>query len=266
MENFEKIHQEIKIKEIITRLIIVIGIICLIAFFIFSWKKYKSTLDENNLYQRLQDSIKTYINDKGQLVSQIEILQANSTRSLLNLKTKDETINWLQQEVKNNKEKIKSGGSISVIGTQVSFTGINGTIVTFDSSIPVKKGDTLYMYPIYSSKSKDSTWINYNINANKDTTILNLKVNNKYSVLIGSTNLNRKERKEKGINWFNRKIPIVEVTNQNPYDNTKTLRAFEVKDTRKSRLGLGLGVGVGVTPKGFQPYLGIGLQYTVIKF
>jgi len=190
------------------------------------------------------------------MVSQIELLQASKVSTLLELKTKDETIKWLQQEVKDNKDKIKNGGSISVIGTQISFTGSNGTIITFDASSPVKSGDTLKLYPVYSSSSKDTTWVKYNVKANKDSIVIDLSVKNKYSVVIGEV---------KGEKWYSKRKPVVEVTNQNPYDKIKSLRTFEVKDTRKSRLSIGVGVGVGVTPKGILPSINLGLNYALFK-
>lgn len=237
--------------------IMVLGIIFLIIFIILliQFKGCKSIKEDNTMYQHLEDSIKTYKNKYGDLVSSTSLLQASSTKQLLDLKSKDETILWLQSEVSKNKDKVKDGGSISVIGTEVYFKGANGTVVSFNTQ-PVKIGDTVYYYPTYDSKSKDTTWVNYQIKANKDSIHLDLKVKNKYSVVIGS------EREK----WYKKRKPIVQVSNQNPYDKVKSLKAFEVKDTRSNRFGLGLSVGVGVSPKGVLPYFGIGLNYNLIKF
>lgn len=248
-------------KQTIVSIIIVFIIIIILGLI---KQCNKPVVESNEMYEHLQDSITTYKNKYGESVAVIQVLQASNTSTLLELKTKDETILWLQKEVKDAHDKIKSGGSISIVGTEILFTGKNGTTITFDTSKPPIMDDdedasfnkTVYLYPEYSSTSKDTTWIKYSIKANKDTTTLDLSVKNKYSVLIGS-------KRDK---WYKPKYPIVEVTTKNPYDKVKTLRAFEVKDNQKTRLGLGLSVGWGVNPKGIQPYLGIGLNYTLIKF
>lgn len=242
-----------KIKQILIR----IGLMILFVLFILgmvSLRKCRNLEEKTTIYNHLNDSTTYYKNKYGNEVARNTVLEASNVNTFLAIKSKDETIKWLQKEVKDNKAKIKDGGSISVIGTEVYFTGSNGTIVAFDTK-PVKIGDTVYYYPTYKSNSKDTTWVDYNITANKDSTHVDFKVKNKYSVVIGET-------RDK---WYKKKYPIVEVTNKNPYDKIKTLKAFEVKDSRSNRLGLGIGVGVGVTPKGIQPCFNIGLQYNFVK-
>lgn len=243
-----------KIKKSFIELIIVI---VFFISFIIGLKYCKKPIKESNtIYSHLEDTIKKYKNKNGELVSSISLLQASNVNTLLEIKSKDKTIQWLQSEVLLNKDKIKNGGSVSVVGTEVIFTGTNGTVINSNPSKPIKIGDTLYVFPEYLSFSKDSTWIKYKIVANKDSTNLDLKVTNKYSVIIG-------EKRDK---WYSKKYPVVEVTNKNPYDNIKTLRAFEVKNNQKTRLGLGLSAGWGVSPKSIQPYIGVGINYTLIKF
>lgn len=235
---------------------LLVGIlIALIAIIFASLKscENRKLQEENNLLEGLQDTIRTMRNKDGTQTTIISMLQATSTKAFLDIKTKDETILWLQREVEKEKKKIKGGGGIVVIGGSTTFTGTStNTIVAFN---PVINGDTVYQYPTYKTinDGKDTLWVKYTIVASKDKTTLDLKVINKYKVVIGT------ER----VSLFKRKS-IVEVTNLNPYTSTETLRAFEVKDNRKTRISLGVQGGYGFTLKGLSPYVGLGVNYRLL--
>ena len=84
----------------------------------------------------------------------------------------------------------------------------------------------------------------------KDTLGFKLKIKNDYTFIFG---------KEKG-------VPFVELTNHNPYTETKTMRAFNVDPAKKTgRFGLQLQTGIGYTGK-IQPYIGVGVGYTIWRF
>lgn len=201
----------------------------------------------------LNNTIKKVKEKNGTISSITNVIQDNNTKTLLALKANDSTIKYLQDEIRRNKNMLKDiGSSIAVIISSTTFSESNSSIISKIDSI--KKGNTIYYYPTYTSKSKDTTWINYDIVADKDNVDLKLKVKNKYSVIIGT---------EK-ISFFKRNT-VVKVNNQNPYTDVKELKAFQIKDERKiNRIGLGLQVGYGITLKGFSAYVGFGINFKII--
>lgn len=229
---------------------IVFGIVILIGF-LKDCKGNKLEI-ENNLYKgMLQDTLKKYKDKEGNQVAQIALLTDLNSNQFLKIKSKDAIIIELQQAVKEEKNKIKNGGSVTVINSSTNFTGTTTTTIT--STNPVINGDTIRLYPVYETRSKDTLWIKYVIKSSKDSTNLDLQVKNKYKVVIGSVK----------DGWFKRK-PIAEVTNYNPYTDTKSMRAFEVKDTRKNRISLGLQGGYGITLRGLSPYVGLGINFRLL--
>lgn len=246
----EKHGQNNMRKEIKT---LVIGSIIAIVIVMLGIKscEVRGLERENKLYKDIQDTIIKLKGKDGNQVSQIALLTDASTKLFLKVKSRDGTIIELQQALKDEKSKVKNGGSVTIINSSTNFTGTStSTIISLN---PVINGDTVRLFPVYESINKDTLWIKYLIKASKDTTTLDLQVKGKYKVVIGSIK----------DGWFKHK-PIVEVTNYNPYTDTKSLRAFEVKDNRKNRISLGLQGGYGITLKGLSPYIGMGFNYKIL--
>lgn len=201
----------------------------------------------------LNNTIKKVKEKNGTISSITNVIQDNNTKTLLALKANDSTIKYLQDEIRRNKNMLKDiGSSIAVIISSTTFSESNSSIISKIDSI--KKGNTVYYYPTYTSKSKDTTWINYDIVADKDNVDLKLKVKNKYSVIIGIEKIS-----------FFKRTTVVKVNNQNPYTDVKELKAFQIKDERKiRRIGLGFQVGYGITLKGISPYAGFGINFKIL--
>lgn len=58
---------------------------------------------------------------------------------------------------------------------------------------------------------------------------------------------------------------ILQGANQNPNARITGIDYIEVKQ-KPARFGVGPHLGVGITPAGLQPYLGVGVHYSLIKF
>lgn len=229
----------------------IITLIVLILFIWFHSCKEKQLIEEKDLYKSiLEDTLRKVRNKDNSQTSTIEILQGYNTSAFLALKDQEGIIKELQNEVKRNKEKIRNGGSVAVIESETSYTN-----TIRNDSISRTSYDTCN--PIYYSSNKDTIWIKYSTISSIDSTSLNLKVKNKYTVVIGSERYGFLNLKKK---------PIVEVTNINPYTDTKSLRAFEIKNNRKNNFNLGIKGGYGLTLKGIGPYLGIGFGYTLLSW
>lgn len=223
---------------------IIVGII-IISLFLRGCKEDKFKQDNKMLISLLQDSIQRTRNKDGSQTAKISLLQNRNTNLLLSLSTKDSTIKWLQEEVKKAKSLIKKGGSVTVIESGTTFTGVATTTVFANTKDSCN--------PIYKAQNKDTTWVKWSTISTKDSTSIKISTRDKYSVVIGS---------EK-VRLFKRK-PIVDVTSMNPYSTIKNMRAFEIKDTRVNRFGVGIQAGYGITLKGLSPYLGIGLNFKIL--
>lgn len=233
---------EVKNKIVILLCTVIIVVIMLLYLRECENGKIK---EEVNLLKSTSDTLVTKKNKDGSETSSISLLQASNLKLLLQLETKDQTILWLQKEVESERSKIKNGGSVTVLQGTTDYTGTASTTIQ-----PIMNGDSLLEY---ISQDSDTTWIKWRTIANKNKTTLDLTIKDKYKVVIGS---------EK-VGLFKRK-PVVEVTSYNPYSGVKSMRAFEVKDTRKNRLSLGLQFGYGITKSGLGPYLGFGIGFKIL--
>ena len=172
----------------------------------------------------------------------ITTLETKDAKSFVDLKIRDSEIIILQQTVKDYAKKLKAGSSV--------------TNTTTETTVIKTIRDTMYfakptdVYPTYKSTFEDK-WIKYSTIANSDSTHLNLKVTNEYSVIVG---------KDKG-------KPFVDVINKNPYSTTTKLRTFQVSIPSPKKFGIGISIGAGIS-KDLKPapYIGVGLNYNLIRF
>lgn len=202
--------------------------------------------ENNSIFQQvLQDSLVKIRNTNGSLTAKVNLLVDKDIKNILSIKSQDQIIKTLQDEIKKNKKIISKGGSVTVFSTTTTYTSQlhNDSIVNSNGNDSISNCTCTY----YSS-SIDSTWVVYKITSKRDSTKLSLRIKNEYSVVIGS---------EK-INLFKRK-PVAFVTTKNPYDDIKSMKAFEVEDTRKRLVNISIQAGYGITLKGMSPYVGIGM-------
>lgn len=228
-------------KKILT----IIGLIMVIALLMWlKGCKEHNLQEENNLLKAANDTlIKKRNRQDSSQTAKISLLTASNIKMLLNLSSKDETIQQLQYVIKEYKGKLKDGGSVTVFTTQTTFTSTAASTI-----IPNGKDSCGTV-----TAKKDNKWIKWRVLANRDSVHLDLSVKNAYHVVIGTD--------RSGFLGLKRK-PFVEVKSLNPFTDIQTMRAAEVKDTRKRWLTVGAQVGFGFTLKGIGPYAGIGLNAT----
>lgn len=225
----------------------------------------------------MSDSLKLYKNKDSDNVATISILKSFSASDFSEINFKDSQINELQKIVNYYKDKLKVvGSSVTIAQTETKFRNKIKTPfpLTYDSigviyhahdstylsygnnsivisGVPAKRyvlireGDNLYHI-----KYKNE-WINYDMGIGVDSTSFDLKVTNKYATIL---------KYDKG-------KPYVDVINYNPYSETTVLRSYLVSIPKSKNWGVGFSVGVGIstnlTPK---PYIGIGVNYNILKF
>lgn len=236
-------------------IILIISLLLIMGVLLYLWRNsVEKGKEKDNLYSAIQDTLVSTRNKLGQQVSQIALIQQSSDKNFLALKTKDSTIITLQNEIKTNKNKLSTSGSITDIYSQTKgkFTGKTDSILVHDT---VKINGVNYIYPEYKAHIVKDKWITADIISNKDSTTFSPIINNQYSVLISGTNKN----------------PFVQVTNMNPYTTTSSLRAYQVINSlREKSWGLGFQIGYGIgKDKGViitTPYIGIGISKNLLRW
>lgn len=202
------------------------------------------------LVNSLNDSMRIYKQKDSSELATISVLQTNKASDFLKINSKDSQIVALQDLVKQYKNKLKPGSSVTIGETTTTVHSTTPTVDTITVTKTKIISDSGSCNPEYFT-SKKNQWITYNILANKDSTHLDLLVVNKYAAIIG----------------YNKKKPFADVINYNPYSTTKVLRTYEVSMPPPKRIGVGIIVGVGVTSNfTLGPVVGIGLSYNIINF
>ena len=227
-------------KDKIYLIVILIGI-----FFIYLTQCRKEPIKEAvDNYEKLNDSTTYYKNKYNQIVATNSVLETTNAANFLTIQTNNIQIIELQNLVKKYKKELNSSGSAASIGTESTVTQNTPTQVVLDSNKQTN---------IYKSSYTDK-WINYTINAAIDSIKLDLTLTDQFSCVIG----------EKRPQWFRKKVTFVDVITDNPYTKIKSVRALKVEQ-KQSRLGIGLQVGYGITLFKLEPYVGVGLQYNILK-
>lgn len=196
-------------------------ILSFIILFIFSGFLVLKIQDLNrerkeslNLINALGDTIKIWKDKDGLNRSKISVLESYRTQDFLTLQTKDRQILELQKRVKEYKDKLKEGSSVTIIKGETVYD----TIYETKDSIREILGEISIIDTV------DNKWITSVFGFNKDSTIYSLKVRNNYTVVIG-------EEKQ---GFLKPRKPFAEVINENPYSVTDTLRTYRVSTNTSS--------------------------------
>lgn len=234
------------------RVVFIAILVVIIAILYFTNISYQKEAKENaNLVISLNDTLKTWKDKDSLSHTKIQIIETERTKDFLSLQSKDEEIIKLQKTVKQYEKQIKNQGSVT------NFTS-ETKIITKDSLVTDSVCGKCSFY-----FSNSNPW--YSVDAsvyptetpNQLSLSLDLKVKNEYSVIVGE--------EKQGL--FKKPKPFVEVLNHNPYSETESLRTYQVSNkVRVKRFGIGPNISVGFNDKGFSWFIGIGLQYNLIRF
>lgn len=159
------------------------------------------------MYEASLDSLTTFKNQKGELVSRIATITSSNTKLFSELKSKDSTITELQRLVKDYKKELKDGGSAGVIYIKGEKEIIAKTIVDTIT------GD-------YNSNFNLDNWIWGDVFMNRDTTILNINTKEKVSFVIG--------KEKTGFLGLGKPKYFSDVKLENPYNTVTEYRTYSV--------------------------------------
>lgn len=226
---------------------IALAFLVVIGLSIYSgYRQAKKDREKVEMYNNLQDSLKTFKNKNGQLVNKISVLESSNSKYFLDLKTKDSTVLKLQELVKTYKKKLNNpGGTAIVIERETKI----------DTFIKKEVEFVEIQGKIYLKDTLKNKWITNIYERRGDSSIWNLQTRDDLSIAI----VEDKGRK------------YAEVTNHNPYSNTKNLRLWQFSESEKKKKNWGIGIqagyGISASPGiKVSPYIGVGISWNPITF
>ena len=242
---------EEEIKEfdlIVTKIKITFGIILGIILLAFITYKCNNDSNQSKTEQTiLNDNQKTF-RDKNSLNHTTNNVIEGKVKDFIDLQVKDRQIIELQELVKKYKKQLSNKGNATNFTSETKYDTIYETKI---------KRDTIILSKNTIMDSIHNKWINTTFGFDKGNTVFTLKLKNEYSVIIG----------EESQGWFKSKKTFVEVINKNPYSETVQLKTYQVQTKSIRKIGIGLGVYYGIGSNfQFQPFIGIGIQYNLIRF
>jgi acyl carrier protein len=237
---------DFKLKNLLPYLLIVF----LGSWFLRNAEKSKDDLGQrDSVIEALNSELITWKDENNLQKAKIKVIEAEKASLFLDLKVRDTLIKDLQIEVKRNKDKIKDKGSVTIFNT----------VTEFDTIIKVVRVDGTKVYDTQScvfSQTINTEFLDatYGLDST-DHAFLTLKTYDKYSLVIGE---------EKA--GFLKKKTYAEITNHNPFTQTKTLKTYQTQQKKKHfSVGPNISLGLG-NDLVIRPYVGFGVQYSMFEF
>lgn len=242
-------------KDLIFGGVIVILLGVTILLFSLLSEKSSDYKEQVELYNSITDTVKFYKNKDSLNVAKIQVMQTDKESDFLKIKNLTGTNLELQNLIKDKDKKIKDLNTALIhkdetvyIDTLRMYYPIGGDTIIFSQSVLL---DTI-----------NNKWINAKYGFNKGLSYLDLKVYNEYQITIGY----------EGGNLFKKGTPYGIVTNMNPYTSTKDMRVYQVSVPKQKRMGISFQTGFGGVYDmknnniSYGPYVGLGLNYNIIKW
>ncbi len=194
----------------------------------------------NKAYSHLSDTLVKTRNALNQEVAKTGVIQTESAKAFLSLKSKDAEVLRLQKLVGQEQGKGRDV-QLALNVTTTSYYKLKDStqnLVAYDSSKMYPK-ETVTMWPIYEHIIKDSLkWIQGTIKLGRKVFSAELEFKNDYSISVG----------EESKGWFE-KQPYAEIVNHNPYTGTDAMKVYQKKlvpnKAVKSSLITGIAVFIG---------------------
>lgn len=243
-------------KKYANKNLLIVTLLVVIGILLYMWNNSRAKIrEQTDLVESLNANLETWKDKDSLNHARIQVIETARTKDFLAIQTNDSLVKELQNTVQDFKKYLKKQGSVTVIKTETGINTVAETKVTPKNTI--KNNGQNHVFPEYKSNFDLNGWVKGTTIANKDSTVIDLKIKNDYSVIIG--------QESQGL--FKRPRPFVEVINKNPYTETEALRTYEVSTPRQKKFGIGPVVGAGFGANGqFQGFIGIGVQYNLIKF
>lgn len=235
------------------KIILYIAIIVLVFLLYKQCNKTSTESEQIILIDALNDSLKISKHNDSTQTATITTLKTESVNDFTRLVTKNIEIENLQTQVKEYKNKLKAGSSVSTGNIETIIHHEDTTLITKSDTVYISTGvdsnSFVYIYPEYSD-SLVNKWITYHSKMNRFKSVFDLKINNDFSVIVGS--------------YKNK--PFADLITENPYSSTKSFRTYQVSMPKVKRWGIGPYIGVGLTSDfKIKPSGGLSIQYAIIR-
>lgn len=242
-------------KDLIFGGVIVILLGVTILLFSLLSEKRSDYKEQVELYNSITDTVKFYKNKDSLNVTKIQVMQTDKESDFLKIKNLTGTNLELQNLIRNKDKEIKDLNTALIHKNETVY------IDTLRMYYPVG-GDTIIFSQSVLLDTINNKWINAKYGFNKGLSYLDLKVYNEYQITIGY----------EGGNLFKKGTPYGVVTNMNPYTSTKDMRVYQVSVPKQKRMGISFQTGFGGVYDmknsniSYGPYIGLGLNYNIIKW
>lgn len=241
-----------KIKYILGGAIVVLIGLTMSLLFLYG-KERANYKEQANLYNAINGELQTWKDKDSLNNAKIQIIQTEKAETFLELKNLEGINLELQNLIKNQGKKIKDLNSALILKSE---TIIRDTTRLY---YPIE-GDTIIFSQSVLLDSIQDDWIDVVYGFNKGKSILDFTLLNEYHVTFGY----------EGVSLFKRGTPYAIVKNINPYTNTSDFKVYQVTPAPQKRFGLSLQTGFGglydIKNKnlGYGPYVGLGINYTIL--
>lgn len=202
---------------------IIISTACIVlAFMLFkSCQKNQDGEQFQKMYVASHDSLRSYIDEDGLHVSEINVLQGSMSNLKSLITGTDSALRRLQILV------TKNTTSATILLSATHSQGSSATTATGRDTI--RKDSLIYIYPQYTSKWNEK-WSKGRIIANKDSVYRDFTTFNDFE-------LSQEWEKQKVAGkWFKQNILVSKVTNKNPNTETVNLKTFSKEEPKQHRL------------------------------
>ena len=228
--------------------------VAILLFSLLSEKRsdYKEQVE---LYNSIIDTVKFYRNKDSLNVAKIQVMQTDKESDFLKIKNLTGTNLELQNLIRNKDKKIKDLNTALIHKDETVY------VDTLRMYYPIG-GDTIIFSQSVLLDTVNNKWINAKYGFNRGLSYLDLRVYNEYQITIGY----------EGGNLFKKGTPYGIVTNMNPYTSTKDMRVYQVSVPKQKRMGISFQTGFGGVYDmknsniSYGPYIGLGLNYNIIKW
>lgn len=191
----------------------------------------------SSAHEVFRDSIRYYKNKTGEMVASKRALEGSeASLQLLIEELKDSTqqLRGLVKHFKKVAAALQTKTSTVITDIEVPYE-----IPGQDFSIPFEK-----INPFYRIAGRSTS---------AGLFLDNITIPNTQTIVIG-------DRKE---GFFKREFRM-DVVNSNPYITTEEMNSFVYKEKQK-RLGIGLSAGYGFSKEGLSPFVGLTINYSLIR-
>ncbi len=221
--------------------ILIIAFSTITCIFVLKYhESYKVNQEVNKAYVALCDSLDFYRDKSGTLEVKTSVIESTNTELLDKIKSKDEQVKKLREEVGRLSKYIRKGGSISTIKATVRIDTVFKTIY-IDST------------KVYNNKFEDK-WVQLYTSPGLCTDF-SLKVNLNPTLVVGYESYGFLNMKKK---------PFSMVKFENPYVNVEAFKTYKVVLPRPKRFGIGIHLGYDLIQK--SPTLSVGINYNLLEF